>query len=85
MSIANNKFIRDFSAQVKKLRTRKDIPTAIRKKLKRHSLRLRKLANKRTSVAAKRKILSQRGGFLPLLLAALPAVGSIIGGVISRV
>lgn len=84
MCIANNKFIRDFSNEVKKLRRKNDLKPSVKKQLKRHALRLRKLASNTTSLTAKRKILSQRGGFLPLLLAALPAVGSILGGVISR-
>lgn len=85
MKVANDKFIRDFSARVKKLRKAKGLQPSLRKKLKRHSKALRKLTNVKTAIKTKRKMLTQRGGFLPLLLAALPAVGSIIGGVISRV
>ena len=85
MTIANNKFIRDFTSAVKKLRRTNALRPALRKKLKRHSKLLRKLTNKRTSLKVQRKVLSQRGGFLPLLLAALPAIGSIAGGIISRV
>lgn len=84
MGIANNKFIRDFSKAVKKLRSQKNMSPSLRKRLKKHTSELRKLAGNKTALNTKRQILSQRGGFLPLLLAALPAVGSIIGGVISR-
>ena len=84
MKIANNKFIRDFTTEVKKLRQVKGLRPSLQKKLKRHSKALRKLTNKKTSIKMKRKILSQRGGFLPLILAALPAIGSIVGGILSR-
>ena len=84
IKIANNKFIRDFATQVKKLRQVKSLRPSLQKKLKQHSKALRKLTNKKTSIKMKRKILSQRGGFLPLILAALPAIGSIVGGIISR-
>ena len=84
MKIANNKFITDFSRQVKKLqRTR--VSRKLQKRLSRHSKKLRKFTNSKTPVKAKRRMLTQqRGGFLPLLLAALPALGSIVGGVLSR-
>lgn len=85
MKMANNKFIRDLCARIKQLRKAKGLQPSLKRKLKRHSKALRKLANTKTAMKTKRKMLSQRGGFLPLLLAALPAVGSILGGVISRV
>jgi len=84
IEIANDKFIRDFAAHVKKLRTAKSLKPGLQKKLKKHCVALRKLTNKKTTIKMKRKLLSQRGGMLPLLLAALPAIGSIIGGIISR-
>lgn len=85
MKVANDKFIRDLCTRVKTLRKAKGIQPSLRKKLKRHVKTLRKLTNSKTALKTKRKMLSQRGGFLPLLLAALPALGSILGGVISRV
>lgn len=84
IEIANDKFIRDFTTQVKKLRCARGLRPSLQKKLKRHGKALRKLTNKKTSIKMKRKMLSQRGGFLPLILAALPAIGSIIGGIVSR-
>ena len=84
MEIANDKFIRDFTAQIKKLRTVNKLRPTLRKKLKRHTKLLRKMTNNKTSLKVKRKMLAQRGGFLPLLLAALPAIGSIAGGILSR-
>ena len=85
MKLANNKFINDMSRQVKKLR-RARVSPKMRKRLSHQSKNLRKFANPKTTLSAKRHMLTQqRGGFLPLLLAALPALGSIIGGVVSRV
>ena len=85
MKIANNKFINDLSRQVKKLQYARVSPK-MQKRLKRQSKKLRKFTNRKTGILAKRRMLtSQRGGFLPLLLAALPALGSIAGGIISRV
>ena len=85
IEVANDKFIRHFAGQVKKLKRATGLQPSLRTKLKRHAKALRKLTNKKTSMKSKRKMLSQRGGFLPLLLAALPAIGSIAGGIISRV
>ena len=85
MKIANNKFINDLSNNVKKLRYARVAPK-LQKKLSHQSKNLRKFTNSKTSVLTKRRMLTQqRGGFLPLLLAALPALSSILGGVISRV
>ena len=83
MKIANTKFIRHLSSQVKKLK-RARLSGKLRRRIQSHSKDLRKLSNVKTPITVKRKVLTQRGGFLPLLLAALPALGSIIGGVISR-
>ena len=85
IEIANDKFIRHFINQVKKLRRANNLRPALKARLKRNATKLRKLTNKRGSLKIKRKMLTQRGGFLPLLLAALPAIGSIAGGIISRV
>ena len=75
MSMANDGFVRKMCTHVKKLRYRK-LSGNKSKALKRHAKSLRSLTNKRTSVAVKRRILSQRGGFLPLLL---PMLGRIVG------
>ena len=84
MKVANNKFINDLSNQVKKLR-RARISPKIRKRLSQQSKNLRKFTSRKTPVSAKRRMLTQqRGGILPLLFAALPALGSIVGGIISR-
>ena len=85
IEIANDKFIRHFIGKVKKLRRACNLRPSIRARLKRNAQKLRQLTGKRGSLKSKRKMLTQRGGFLPLLLAALPAIGSIAGGIISRV
>ena len=85
MKIANNKFIKDLSSQVEKLQHAR-VSSNMQKRLKRQSKKLRKFTNSKTTLVTKRRMLAQqRGGFLPLLMAALPAIGSIIGGVVSRV
>ena len=84
IEIANDKFIRHFISKVKKLRRASNLRPNIKARLKRNAQKLRKLTGKRGSLKSKRKMLTQRGGFLPLLLAALPAIGSIAGGIISR-
>lgn len=83
MKLANNKFINDFTREVKKLKHAR-VSSKIKNRLRRQSKKLNKFISRKTSTANRRRMLTQRGGFLPLLLAALPALGSIIGGVISR-
>ena len=83
MKLANSKFINDMSRQVAMLKHVHVSPN-IEKRLKRQSKNLNKFINRKTTVATKRRMLTQRGGFLPLLLAALPAIGSIVGGIINR-
>ena len=70
MSAANGKFINQFCSRVRRLRCAK-LPAQKAKILKRHSKKIRKLINKKTSLKAKRKMLSQRGGFLGAILAGL--------------
>ena len=51
-------------------------------KLKNHKHILRKIIDKRTNLAMKRKLLSQKGaGFLSLLV---PAIATIVSGIFSR-
>jgi len=50
-----------------------------RRKVRKHRGQLREIADKRVSIAKKRKIIVQRGGFLlPLLSAVLPALASLV-------
>ena len=85
IEVASDNFIREFWIHVKKLKRAHGLKQSLRRKLKRNRAALRKLTNKDVSLKCKRQMLAQRGGFLPLLLAALPAIGSIAGGIISRV
>ena len=85
IEIASDNFIRDFWIHVKKLKRAHGLKQSLKRKLKRNRVALRKLTNKNVSLKCKRQMLAQRGGFLPLLLAALPAIGSIAGGIISHV
>ena len=50
-----------------------------KKKLQKHRVHLRKLADKRVSLTSKKKAIVQQGGFLlPLLGAVLPTIASLI-------
>ena len=80
MSMANNAFIRQFCSNVKKLKHAKLTPK-LEGKLRRHKAKLRMLANNKTGIKRKRKVLSQRGGILPLLMAALPALAGITSAI----
>jgi len=58
-------------------------------KLRRHKSKIRKIIDKETKLAKKRELLTQSGGFLPLLLAPIISlvgglVGEAIGGAISK-
>jgi len=49
------------------------------RKLRKHTDRLRKVADKRVPLFTKKKLIVQRGGFLsPLLSAVLPTISSLI-------
>ena len=81
MKMANNGFIRQMCTHVKKLRRTKLNGKQIQS-LKRHRNKLRALANANVSLTRKRKLLSQRSGFLPLLI---PLLGSIVGPTIKGI
>lgn len=55
------------------------------KKLKRHREKIRQMANRRERVSKKRKLITQRGGFLlPLLTSVLPMVADLAIGAIRK-
>lgn len=57
-----------------------------KKKLQRHKKALRNICDCKTKVSDKKKILVQKGGFLPLVLAPILGVaGSLLGDAISSV
>lgn len=79
---ANDAFIRQMCTQVKKLR-HTTLPLALAKRMQRQKKILNKFVLPKTSTRVKRKILTQRGGaILPLLLTALPAIGSMVGNLL---
>lgn len=53
------------------------------KKLKRFKNEIRKLAKKSTALKKKKELLTQRGGFIPLLLS--PIISALVSGAISKV
>ena len=85
IKLSNDAFIRTLCNDVKKMRT-KPLPPALSRRMKKHRKHLQKLIHKNTSISTKRNMLSQRGGFaiFPLIMAALPAIGSMIGNAIRR-
>lgn len=53
--------------------------------LKKHSKALRELAKRKTPVSQRRKILVQKGGFLPALLGPILAVATtLLSGLVSK-
>ena len=84
MKLANNKFIQQFCSNVKKLR-HAGVSSAHQKRMRRQSKNIRKLISAKTSYNMKRKMLTQRGGFLlplllpPLLSAGVGAITSALG------
>jgi len=87
ISMANNKFINQFCSNIKRLKYAK-LNAKQQKLVRKQRNNLQALVKKRTSIQRKRKILSQRGGFLPFLLPLLgsvvaPAAGAIAKAVIN--
>lgn len=82
MKVANNKFIKHMCGEVRRLKY-KPLPSPVQSRMKQNAKKIRKLINGKTSMLAKRRMLTQRGGFLPLLLGALaaPIVGPLVGRV----
>lgn len=89
MRMANNTFIRRMCSEIRKVRY-KDISPKKAKPLKRYRKTLQKLSNNKTSLVTKRKLLSQRGGFLGALIPTLlggivaPAIGKLVGSLTRR-
>ena len=84
VKMSNDAFIRQLCTHVKKMR-HVSVPATLKKRLHRQRKNLQKFVRSKTSTSVKRKMLTQRGGFLPLLIAALPAVGAMVGNIISGV
>ena len=89
IGMANDAFIRQMCQGVKKLRYSKNVNQQCARQLHRHRGKLRQLVSPRLSLVKKRKLLSQRGGFLPaiipfLLKALVPPVAGGIAGAVAR-
>ena len=82
MKSANNVFIQHMSREVRKLK-HKRLPNSVAKRLQQNRQKIRKFVSSRTSVGTKRRMVSQRGGFLPAVLSAL--LPAMIGTVASMV
>ena len=79
---ASNKFIRDMTGFLSKIRSKGDlVKPSHRKILRRHRKKLKKLVNPKTSIATKRLILSQKGGIAPALIPVIVALIGAGGGV----
>lgn len=84
VSHANDSFIRQLCSQVNRLKHRQLTPKE-HKVIKTHKLKFRKLTDKRTTVANKRRVLSQRGGFINLLLPLVTSLGgALLSGAFGR-
>ena len=84
MKVANNDFIKQMCLHVKKLRHKPNLNRKQREGLHRYAPKLRTLASNRVSLKKKRDVLSQRGGFLPMLAPLLMSVaGPIMRGLAS--
>lgn len=82
IKLSNNNFIRQFCAHVKKLKHQKIHPK-YQKALASRKATLRKLTNNKVSLKSKRKILSQKGGFLPAILPLMLGLAGPISNIIS--
>ena len=83
MKLANDKFIRDFCNNIKKLR-HQPVPPNVQKQLHHQSKNLRKLVSAKTSLQTKRKMLCQRGGSGALQRGLLGALAGAITGAFGR-
>jgi len=84
MKMANDKFVRQFCQKVKTLRHAR-LPPKTQQLLKRRGKNLRKLVSPKTSIKVKRRMLSQRGGFLGALIAPLIGLAtSAIGAALRK-
>ena len=72
---SNDQFIRDFCAEIRRLKYKKLEPKQLNT-VKKHKTTLRRLSNPRISVAMKRKTLTQKGGIIGAILSSLviPAI-----------
>ena len=86
---SSNQFIRDFSNVMQKIRKQPHLVAAKhKKKLQRHKRKLRQIVNSGTPIHVKRRLLTQKGGFIissilvPLIAAAIGAAGTVAGSAV---
>ena len=72
MNTANNAFIRQFCSSINRLKHAK-LTAKHSKVLRSNKHKLRRLVSKRTSIQSKRKLLSQRGGFIATIIPLIAA------------
>ena len=80
---SNDRFIRDVVSHIRKLRNTKLSPN-MRKKVKRHSRKLRWMADPKISLKRKRNRLVQKGGFIPWPILA-PILGAVAGPIANAI
>ena len=84
MKLANNDFIKQMCTHIRKLRHKRGLNHKQVDGLRRHAPKLRTLANTKVSLKKKRNLLSQRGGFLPMIAPLLMSVAApVIKGLAS--
>lgn len=82
VSGASNEFVNDISKLLRRLKTSTNlISSKHRRGIKKQRLKFKRLAQAKSTVKAKRRILTQKGGFLPFLI---PLIGSVISGLARR-
>lgn len=86
---SSNQFIRDFSNAMQKIPKQPQLVAARhKKKLQRHKRKLRQIVNSGTPIHVKRRLLTQKGGFIissilvPLIAAAIGAAGTVAGSAV---
>ena len=84
MKVANNDFIKEMCTHIRKLRHKKNLSRKQRHGLMRYAPKLRTLVNGKVSLKKKRSLLSQRGGFLPMIAPLIMSVaGPVLRGIAS--
>ena len=81
MKVANDKFIKHMCREVRKLK-HKQLSKPLQVRMQKNAKKIRKLISPRTSMRVKRRLVTQRGGFLPLVLGAL--AGNVLGSLFGR-
>lgn len=82
VSGASNEFINDISKTLRRLKTTPNLVSSKHKRsIRKHKSKFKRLAQAKTTLKAKRRILTQKGGFLPFLI---PLLGTVIGSIFRK-